>query len=174
MHNSRDSRVNFFVPGLHGKESFHSLPGSCKGLKLGSGRWPAGGVQGSLQWCEMALQAVGLHLWTLIMWLPPWPWCSSPGMLEIRKIFQTKPRTCSTMSLICQSKIHTEKMAKEKLNLILCATKEALYNLKRKNNDKNSIEARLSSNHFHLFSEVLHKTFTFKETFFFFVTGQFS
>ena len=73
-----------------------------------------------------------------------------------------------------ESKIHTEKMAKEKLNLILCATKEALYNLKRKNNDKNSIEARLSSNHFHLFSEVLHKTFTFKETFFFFVTGQFS
>ena len=27
-------------------------------------------------------------------------------------------------------------MAKEKLNLILCATKEALYNLKRKNNEK--------------------------------------
>ena len=58
-------------------------------------------------------------------------------------------------------------MAKEKLNLILCTTKEALYNLKRKNSDKNSIEARLSSNHFHLFLEVLHKTFTFKEAFFF-------
>ena len=66
-----------------------------------------------------------------------------------------------------ESKVHTEKMAKEKLNLILCTTKEALYNLKRTISDKNSIEARLSSNHFHLFLEVLHKTFTFKEAFFF-------
>lgn len=64
-HNSRSSarltrkqRVSFFVPGLHGEESFHSWNGFGKGLKLGTIRWPAGSVQGSLELYEISLQAV--------------------------------------------------------------------------------------------------------------------
>lgn len=50
--------MSFFVPGLHGEESFHSWDGFGKGLKLGTVRWPAGSVQGSLELYEMSLQAV--------------------------------------------------------------------------------------------------------------------
>lgn len=62
-----------------------------------------------------------------------------------------------------ESKIHTEKMAKENLDLILHATMRHYTIFRGKKNDKNSIQERLFSNHFHLFFAVLHKTFTFKE-----------